>query len=226
MSGSRADPPLLKVAGLAFAWPSAPDAPVLRDVNIEIGAGESVGLIGDNGCGKTTLFRCLTGLSRADRGEIWLDGQAIKTDKDFRALRRRVGYVLQNSDDQMIFPTVMEDLVFGPLNLGLDENSARARAEEALAATGMTAYADRITWRLSGGEKKLAALAAILALAPDLLLLDEPLNELDDKATARVAEIVKDSRRAKIVVSHDVGFLREVTAKILRLKDGRLIPEP
>ncbi|MBD5608116.1 MAG: ABC transporter ATP-binding protein [Desulfovibrio sp.] len=216
--------PLLKLENLSCSYPGAPERLVLRDVNLEVRDGEKFGLVGSNGSGKTTLFRCVTGLSKS-AGSIFLNSRRVETEKDFQYLRGVVGYVLQNSDDQLIFPTVMEDLVFGPLNLGLSPEEARARAEETLLALGLGDYGERISWNLSGGEKKLVAIASILVMRPRLILLDEPLNELDEKASARVRETISSLNRAAIVISHDMGFLEELGAKIVRLKDGRLLRE-
>lgn len=216
--------PLLKLERLSCAYPGSPERLVLRDVSLEVRDGEKFGLVGANGSGKTTLFRCVTGLSKSG-GSIFLNSRRVETEKDFQYLRGLVGYVLQNSDDQLIFPTVMEDLVFGPLNLGLSPEEARARAEATLLELGLAGYEERISWNLSGGEKKMVAIASILAMRPRMILLDEPLNELDEKASARVRETIAALDRAAIVISHDMDFLEELGARIIRLKDGTLVRE-
>lgn len=210
--------PLLAIENLHFAWPGAP---VLRGAHLTLHAGQSIGLQGANGSGKTTLFRCITGLLKADNGAIRLHGRLMQTEQDFVGLRREVGFCLQNAEDQIIFPTVLEDVCFGPLNLGMSAQEARKRAQETLTGLRLAAFGNRLTHRLSGGEQRLVALAGVLAMRPQALLLDEPLNELDESAALRVTEIISKLPCAKIIVSHDASFLREVCATRLRLVNGK-----
>lgn len=195
---------------------------VLAGIDLEIRAGESVGLDGANGSGKTTLFRCITGLEKIAAGEIILNDERIKTEKDFAALRRKVGYSLQNAEDQLIFPTALEDASFGPLNLGLDQDAARARAEETLKLLGIEKLGERLTHELSGGQQKLVALAAVLAMQPRLLLLDEPFNALDSKAAGRVADVIANLDCARIIVAHDSAILDRLCERRLHLENGKL----
>lgn len=209
---------IFSLENLSFAY--TPEHPVLKNINLALFPGQSIGLTGSNGSGKTTLFRCITGLEMSQTGSIWLGEQEIK--KDFTALRRKIGYVLQDADLQLFFPTVLEDLAFGPLNLGLSRKDALQRARETLELVGLAGYEERITYNLSGGEKKLAALAAILAMKPKAILLDEPLNELDENASARMTGVIKNLSCSKIIISHDPVFLQTVCATRLRLKNGGL----
>ncbi len=213
--------PLLAARNLTFAWgPGLP--PVLDGINLALDACESVGLLGENGSGKTTLFRCLTGLIKIRGGEIRLNGQLIQKEQDFAALRKTIGFCLQNPEDQIIFPTVLEDVSFGPLNLGCTPAQARDLARDALDLVGLPGFADRLTNKLSGGEQRLAALAGILAMRPRAILFDEPLNELDRRARARVEEIISGLECAKIIISHDRDFIDRLCGRKLFLQNGRL----
>ncbi|MBD5626781.1 MAG: ABC transporter ATP-binding protein [Desulfovibrio sp.] len=217
------DAPLLDIRGLCFAYAGdGAGRPALHDVSLTLEPGQRLGLYGPNGSGKTTLFRCITGLEMPQQGEIFLNGAPVRTEKEFRILRRAVGYVLQNADDQLFFPTVLEDVAFGPLNLGLAPEEARARAEETLASLGLGAYGERLAHRLSGGEKTLVALATVLAMRPEALLLDEPTTGLDADARERIIEVLNGLTTARIVISHDWDFLERVAGEIWGMDKGRL----
>lgn len=214
--------PIFSIEGLEFSYKGKPDKKVLNGLNLNLYPGQSLGLRGANGSGKTTLFRCITGLEKSDAGIIRLERNIIKNEKDFYELRKQVGYVLQDADDQLFFPTVLEDISFGPINLGYDAEEARKIAQETLAIVGLSGFEDRVSWHLSGGEKKLVAIAAIFAMRPQALLLDEPLNELDENAAKKVTQVIKELNCAKIIISHDLNFLKDVTDEILTLTDGKL----
>lgn len=217
------DAPLLDIRGLCFAYAGGgAGRPALRDVGLTLNAGQRLGLYGPNGSGKTTLFRCITGLETPQKGEILLHGAPVRTEKEFRVLRRAVGYVLQNADDQLFFPTVLEDVAFGPLNLGLSPEEARARAGETLKSLGLADYGERLAHRLSGGEKTLVALATVLAMQPEALLLDEPTTGLDADARERIIEVLNGLTTARIVISHDWDFLERVAGEIWGMDKGRL----
>ena len=210
--------PIFSLENITFGY----EEPVLRDLSLSLYPGQILGLAGPNGAGKTSLFRCVTGLSKIWRGAIRFYGEQIVNEAGFGRLRRKVGYVLQDADDQLFFPEVMEDLTFGPLNLGLSPEAAREAAEEALELVGLSGYGARLSHTLSGGEKKLVALAAMLAMKPEALLLDEPENALDEKATAHLVELARSLPCAKIIISHEPSFLAKTCDEILILKDGHL----
>ena len=215
--------PLLDIRDLSFAYAAGgASRAALHDVSLTLKAGQRLGLYGPNGSGKTTLFRCITGLETPQKGEIFLHGAPVRTEKDFRELRRAVGYVLQNADDQLFFPTVLEDVAFGPLNLGLTSAEARVRAEETLTSLGLADYADRLAPRLSGGEKTLVALATVLAMRPEALLLDEPTTGLDADARERIIGVLNGLPTARIVISHDWDFLERVADEIWGMDKGIL----
>jgi cobalt/nickel transport system ATP-binding protein len=195
---------------------------VLCDVNLALFPGRQIALYGPNGSGKTTLLRCITGLLRPQRGLVRFHDAVMRTEKDFLALRRGVGFVLQQAEDQLFFPSVLEDVAFGPLNLGLSPEEARERALSALAGLELSGFEDRLIHQLSGGEKKLVSLAGVLAMRPEALLLDEPTNGLDGAARDRLAEILRALETPRIVISHDWDFLARVSSEYLTLHNGRL----
>ncbi|PWR23138.1 energy-coupling factor ABC transporter ATP-binding protein [Zavarzinia compransoris] len=197
---------------------------VLDGASLELRAGERLALVGPNGAGKTTLLRTLIGLEAAAAGEIVAFGRPCRSEKDFRAMRARAGYLFQDADDQLFCPTVIDDVAFGPLNLGLSPDIARARAAAVLDQLELGALASRVTHRLSGGEKRLVALAGVLAMEPDVLLLDEPTNALDETHYRRLVEILSGLPQAMIIVSHDRWFLHRLSSRVAALKDGRLLP--
>lgn len=211
---------LLGVHNLYFAYKKGQN--VLNGINLDLCANQATGLLGANGSGKTTLFRCLTGLEKPLSGSIVWKGQAMTSEKDFWQLRSKTGYLLQNAEDQIIFPGVLEDVSFGPLNLGLSPAKAEDLARACLQKTGLSGFEDRLVQELSGGEKKLAALAGVLAMQPELLLLDEPLNELDNMARSNIMTLLKDLPCAKFIISHDEEFLKGICHKIMRLEGGSL----
>lgn len=211
---------LLELKNLAFAYPGC--APVLNGLNLSLRKGETLGLAGANGSGKTTLFRCITGLEKISGGEIILLGAKVKSERDFQSLRKKVGFCLQNAEDQLIFPTALEDASFGPLNLGLAQTEAEERGRWALDLFGAGAFADRLTHELSGGQQKLVALASVLAMRPAILLLDEPFNGLDVNARQTVAQTLQSLDCAKIIVAHDDSLLASLCDRILVLKNGKL----
>ena len=187
-------------------------------------AGERLAIVGDNGAGKTTLMRTLVGLETAEAGRIVAFGAERRREADFREVRIRAGYLFQDPDDQLFSPTVIEDVAFGPLNLGLSEAAAEARARAALARFDLGRLAERPTHRLSGGEKRLVALAAVMAMEPSVLLLDEPTNALDARHLALLSEILSGLEVAMVIVSHDRGFLERLATRAMVLDGGRLLP--
>jgi cobalt/nickel transport system ATP-binding protein len=211
---------LLSLSDVRFAF--EPDRPVLAGVDLELGSGERVGLTGSNGSGKTTLLALLVGLLRPTAGQVEVFGKVRSCEADFREIRGRVGLLFQDSDDQLFCPTVAEDVAFGPLNVGIPRHEVRTVVTRTLVSLGLAGYEDRITYRLSGGEKRLVALATVLAMRPEVLLLDEPTAGLDDAALSRVAEILAALPQAMLVVSHQHDFLDRLTQRRYRLADGRL----
>ena len=212
--------PIIKLEGITFSYPGA--SPVLRDLDFTLQAGDRIGLIAPNGSGKTTLFHLIMGLLKPTAGRIEILGQRVAEEADFAAVRRRIGLLFQDADDQLFSPTVLEDVAFGPLNLGKSKEDAIAISRKTLSYLGLEGFEDRITIRLSGGEKRLVALATVLAMEPRAMLLDEPSAGLDEATKNRLIDILKNLDISYIIVSHEFDFLSEITDTIYTLQDGRI----
>lgn len=197
------------------------NAPLLNNLNMVIGS-EQTGLIGANGCGKTTLFRIIVGLEKPDSGQIFFKGKEVTQPQGLSDLRRETGYLFQHADDQLFSPTVLEDIAFGPLNLGFSPEEARGIAMQTLKKLGLEGFEKRVPHKLSGGEKKLVALATVLAMKPSLLLLDEPTNDLDPSTREQLITILKELNHPRVIISHDWDFLAETTSSLYTIDNGRL----
>jgi cobalt/nickel transport system ATP-binding protein len=204
-----------------ISFSHAGGARLFEHLHLTIGA-ERVGFIGPNGSGKTTLFHIIMGLLQPHGGQVLLDGTAVTSAEGWRQLRRHIGFLFQDADDQLFSPTVLEDVAFGPLNMGCDGPTARCQALATLADLGLADCAGRITHQLSGGEKKLVALATILVMKPDILLLDEPTNNLDPATRQRLAAILARLNLPMVIISHDFDFLAKSTDVIYSLDHGHL----
>ncbi|MDR3050147.1 MAG: energy-coupling factor ABC transporter ATP-binding protein [Oscillospiraceae bacterium] len=201
---------------------SYPGAQALRGVSLHVAAGERVALVGANGAGKTSLLLALMGLLPPTAGEARVDGLPV-TKENLAQVRRRAGLVFQNPDDQLFMARVLDDVAFGPRNLGLGAQEARARATQALQDRGIAHLAQRAPLRLSGGEKRLAALAAVLAMQPSLLLLDEPTAFLDPRARRALIAALTGLPHTQLIATHDLAFAQAVCARALALRDGELV---
>lgn len=218
-------PPLIELQDLSFHY-SDKGAPVLDQINLTLQHQQHLGLIGPNGCGKTTLFHCIMGLLKVRSGRIFFRGDRVEKNNDFQRLRREIGMLFQDADDQLFSPTVIEDVAFGPLNLGAAPEQARLVASDTLAKLGLSHLENRVTHHLSGGEKKLVALATILSMQPRALFLDEPTNNLDPETRARLIEIVTNLGLAYIIISHDYDFLADTCETLASMEHGRVFPAP
>lgn len=212
--------PLLELIAIHFSYPQQP---VLKGAGFCLYPGERLALVGANGAGKSSLLQLMLGLKHPESGQILAFGQTRRTEAEFRPLRGRIGLLFQDSDDQLFCPSVLEDVAFGPLNLGQSPKQARAQAEAVLERLGLSAFAERISYRLSAGEKRLVALATVLAMEPDILLLDEPNTGLDAQSEQRLLALLKGLPQAMVIVSHDKALLAQLATRALLLKDGRLI---
>ncbi|MGQ9689123.1 MAG: energy-coupling factor ABC transporter ATP-binding protein [Desulfobaccales bacterium] len=198
--------PLIELRRITFAYPGSP-RPVFENFTFQLLPGHHLGLIGPNGCGKTTMLHLIMGLLRPQAGSIYIFGKEVNKEKDFIEVRRKVGLLFQNPDDQLFCPTVLEDVAFGPLNQGKPMAEAVRIARETMDRLGLAGFEDRVTYKLSGGEKKLVALATVLAMQPQLLLLDEPTTGLDEATRHRLIHILQDLDIAYMIVSHERDFL-------------------
>ena len=196
------------------------DAPVLRDISFAVKKGETVGLIGANGAGKSTLMKALLGLLPAE-GRIRVDGIDLEP-RTLAEIRRRLGVVLQNSDNQMFMPTVYEDMMFAPLNYGASRAEAEARVDAVLGRLGLTELKHRHNHRISGGEKRMAAIATILALEPVAILMDEPTSALDPYNRRLVINVIRELPQTLLIASHDLDMILDTCARVILLSGGRI----
>ena len=197
------------------------DTRVLDDISFAIGAGERIGLIGSNGVGKSTLLKLLVGILPAQPGQIAVCGLEMNR-ANLKEIRRRIGYVFQDSDSQLFMPTVYADVAFAAENYGLPQEEVRRRTQEALELVHMQDYAQRQVYRLSGGQKKLAAIAGILTLHPELILMDEPSAALDPKNRRNLIHILNSLPCAKLIASHDLDFIYETCDRVVLLHQGKV----
>jgi len=210
---------LIEVRDLHYAYPDGTVA--LHGVHFSLAAGETVAVLGANGSGKTTFLLHLLGLIEG-QGAIQVCGKPLAKE-NLPFIRQKIGVLFQDSDDQLFMPTVEEDVAFGPLNLGRSRDEARQVVATTLERLGIGELADRVTHRLSGGEKRIVALATVLAMEPELLLLDEPTLGLDETAYERLLEILAELPQAMCVVSHDRSFHSRLGTKAVELRAGRVV---
>lgn len=197
--------------------------PVLRDLSFRIGKGETVGLIGANGAGKSTVMKLLLGLLQGE-GAITVDGIPVNK-ASLGAVRRRMGFVLQNSDNQMFMPTVYEDMIFAPLNYGLSREQAERRVDAVLKELGLEDLKHRYNHKISGGEKRMAAIATILAMEPDIILMDEPTATLDPYNRRIVINTINSLPQTKLITSHDLDMILDTCSRVILLSGGRIVAD-
>jgi cobalt/nickel transport system ATP-binding protein len=208
------------MSGVCFAYSET--SPILKDLDFEFFKGDKVGLIAPNGSGKTTLFHLMMGLLKPTAGAIEIFGKPMTCEQDFVDIRHRIGLLFQDADDQLFCPTVLEDVSFGPLNMGKSRKEAIEISRRTLDFLGLSNFEDRITFKLSGGEKKLVSLATVLSMEPEVLLLDEPLTGLDTKTRSTITRTLTEMNISYIIISHNIEFMETTTDKILTMRDGKL----
>ncbi len=219
LAGDDADTPALSITRLAFSYPGRP--PVLNGIDLSVQYGERVGVIGANGAGKTSLFLTICGVLTPSSGEIRAGGELLPLGK----VQPSIGLVFQNSDDQLFSPTVREDVAFGAVNLSLSAAEVEARVSEALTLTGAAHLADRAPHHLSGGEKRMVAIAAVLAMRPRLVLYDEPDANLDSRARRRLIHFLQAAPHTLLLASHDLELILEVCDRVIVLDEGRVVAD-
>ena len=213
--------PIIHLDHVHYSYPGQKEK-VLEDIVFKFFKGEKIGLIGPNGVGKTTFLHICMGLITPLKGKVFFKGKDINDKKVLAELRRSIGFVFQNPDDQLFCPTVLEDVAFGPLNLGLSPKEAKRVSLKALEKVGLLGFENRITHKLSGGEKKLLSIATVLAMNPEAILLDEPTTGLDIYSRQRIIDVIKKLDQSLIIVSHDWDFLAETVEKFYVLYDKKL----
>lgn len=198
------------------------DRKVLCDIDLTAGHKESVGLIGANGAGKSTLLKLLVGLLTGYEGEILIQGQPVNK-KNLADIRKKIAYVFQDSDSQLFMSTVYEDVAFGPRNYGYSEAETEQKVMEALRKVKIEKLKDRQIYRISGGEKKLASIATVLSMEPEIVLFDEPTLALDPKNRRNLIHIINEMTETKIIASHDLDMILDTCEKTILLADGNII---
>ena len=212
----------LDFVAVNYRYPDGTEA--LHSLSFSVHHGESVGIIGANGSGKSTLLGCTNGLLLPTSGQVRLAGLPV-TPQNLDEVRRRVGLVFQDPDDQLFMPTVLEDVAFGPLNLGLHPETAEARAIEALEAVGAADLLARAPRHLSLGQRSAVAIAAVLALQPDILALDEPAARLDPRSRRRLIHLLAGFQHTKLIASHDLDLVLELCDRVLVLDGGQVVAD-
>lgn len=212
---------LIQMNGVSYRYPGSSQL-VLDDLTLTFRSRDKMGLIAPNGSGKTTLFHLIMGLIKPDQGTIKIFGKKVEKPKDFIPIRKKIGLLFQDSDDQLFSPTVMEDVAFGPLNLGKSREEAIDISRKTLQFLGLENFEERITFKLSGGEKRLVALATILSMEPEILLLDEPTTGLDARTKQRLIEILNHLNLPRIVISHEFEFIQTVTDHVYTMENGKI----
>ena len=209
---------MIAFQNVSFAYEKG--RPVIRDLSFHIGRGEAVGLIGANGAGKSTVMKLLLGLLQGE-GKILVDGVEVKRET-LGEIRRKLGFVLQNSDNQMFMPTVYEDMIFAPLNYMLSREEADARVDAVLARLGLEELKHRYNHKISGGEKRMAAIATILAMEPEAILMDEPSSALDPCNRRLVINTIRELSQTKLITSHDLDMILDTCDRVILLSNGRI----
>ncbi len=212
----------LTVTDLSFAYPNGHE--VLDGLSLSVHSGERVALLGPNGAGKTTFALHLNGVLELQRGSINVNDIPLN-EENLGEIRRRVGMVFQNADDQLFMPSVREDVAFGPANLGLDKAQQAERVAEALAAVDASDFAERTPHHLSGGEKRRVAIATVLAMHPDLLVLDEPTSGLDPAGRRELTNLLKSLPLTQLIITHDLPLALELCPRSVIISGGRVVAD-
>ena len=207
---------MIEFQNVSFSYESG--RPVLRDLSFTIRDGECVGLIGANGAGKSTVMKLLLGLLSGE-GKILVDNVEVRKDT-LPQIRKKLGFVLQNSDNQMFMPTVYEDMIFGPLNYGLSREETDKRVDAVLDSLGLQELKHRHNHRISGGEKRMAAIATILAMEPKAMLMDEPTAALDPYNRRIVINAIRSLPQTKLITSHDLDMILDTCGRVILLSEG------
>lgn len=211
---------VINLKNITFGYPSRPK--LLNGLDFTLKRGERIGLTGPNGSGKTTFLHIIMGLLKPFEGEIEIFGKVRKNEEDFREVRKRIGLLFQNSDDQLFCPSVYEEVAFAPLNFGKSKEEVDRIVKKVLNLVGLEGFEKMPPYHLSGGEKRRLALGTVLAMEPEILLLDEPTLELDEDGVERLLKALKKQELSYIVVSQDREFLKSITHPIYAINEGKI----
>jgi len=212
----------IEVKNVHYSYPDGNKA--LNGIDFKINYGETVGIVGANGAGKSTLLNIILGVFFPSKGEISI-GDIPLTKKNLPLIRQKVGLVFQNADDQLFMPTVYDDVAFGPRNFKLEEREVERRVIKALQTVGILHLKDKAPYRLSEGEKRAAAIASVLSMEPDILIMDEPTTSLDPKSRRRLINLLKEFNHTKIIASHDMDMIWELCERTIIIKEGFIIAD-
>jgi len=215
--------PIINLEKISFSYPGEPL--IIDELDFKFYPGDHTGLIAPNGSGKTTLFHIIMGLIKPSYGKMDIFGKSACKEEDFSNIRGRIGLLFQDADDQLFCPTVLEDVAFGPLNIGKSKKEAIDISRKTLDSLGLAGFEDRITYKLSGGEKRLVSLATVLSMKPEILLLDEPLTGLDTETRLKLIDILPKIDLSYILISHEIDFLTATTDHIYTMKDGKILAD-
>jgi len=210
---------LLSITNLSFSYPDKKE--ILSNLNIEVNEEEKIAVVGPNGSGKTTLYLILAGILKPANGEILFNNTKIKTN----AFNPGIAYLFQSPDDQLFSATLFDDIAFGPINMGIKKKEVLRRVTKALGEVSLTGMENKMPHHLSGGQKRLAALASILSMNPELLLLDEPTSNLDAKNRRQIIKIIKSLNKTMLVASHDLEFLLETCKRCIIINDSKIVAD-
>lgn len=214
----------VSINSLSYAYPDGAQA--LKGISLDIFRGECLGLIGPNGAGKTTLMLHLNGifLSENNNGIVTIMGRKIGKE-NVKAIRKDVGIVFQDPDDQLFMPTVFDDIAFGPINLGHDKAEVKRRVTQALAGVGMEGFEERVPHHLSIGQKRRISIATVLSMSPEVLVLDEPSASLDPRGKWELIKTVRELSMTKIIASHDMELIKALCERTVILDDGQIVAD-
>lgn len=211
---------MIEFQNVSFAYGQTP---VVENLNFSIGKGETVGLIGANGAGKSTIMKLMLGLLSGS-GSIRVDGLTVNKE-NLSEIRRKIGFVLQDSDNQMFMPTVYEDMIFGPRNYGLSKEAADEKVDAILEQLGLRELKHRHNHKISGGEKRMAAIATILAMEPEMILMDEPSTALDPVNRRTVINTINRLPQTKLIASHDLDMILDTCQRVILLSHGTIVAD-
>lgn len=212
---------MIEFQNVSFSYDN--ESPVVENLSFTIQKGEAVGLIGANGAGKSTIMKLLLGLV-SGKGQILVDELPMNK-KNLPVIRQKIGFVLQDSDNQMFMPTVYEDMIFGPRNYGLSKEQAEKRVDEVLGRLGLQELKHRYNHKISGGEKRMAAIATILAMEPEMILMDEPSTALDPVNRRTVINTINALPQTKLIASHDLDMILDTCKRVILLSQGKIVAD-
>lgn len=213
---------MLDIENLNVIYPDGTQA--VRDLTLHIGKGESVAIVGANGAGKSTLMLSVVGICAPSSGSIRVEGMELKKE-NLRAVREKAGIVFQNPDDQLFMPSIYDDIAFGPRNYGVPEKEVQTRVRDVLESLHAAHLKNKMPHKLSGGEKRVAALASVLVMRPSIMLLDEPSSFLDPRARRNLIRLLKELSLTQVIATHDLDMALDLCARVVVLKEGAIFAD-